>query len=192
MDSRVPPPPGESTEGLGRRLEEVDQEFVALWRNMSSLWGISPTMAHDPRRAVHQRRGPVDGRPHGASGNLAQNVSMNLPMLIEWGLVRRVHRKGDRREYYEALTDVWEMFTLVATQCKRREIDPMLNTLRQCSPAQSRSARRNNLLGNRRWPAASCRRSSRLSRPGRCPGSRFLRATRVPAHRHGVADAKEQ
>src|SRR5262249_39782027 len=46
--------------------------------------------------------------------------------------VRRVHRRGDRKEYYESLGDVWEMFTLVANQRKRREIDPILNTLRRC------------------------------------------------------------
>ena len=60
------------------------------------------------------------------------NVSMNLSKLVEWGLVRRVHKRGDRRDYYESLRDVWEMFTLVAAQRKRREIDPILNTLRAC------------------------------------------------------------
>ncbi len=57
---------------------------------------------------------------------------MNLSKLVEWGLVRRVHRRGDRRDYYESLRDVWEMFTLVAAQRKRREIDPVLNILRTC------------------------------------------------------------
>ena len=57
---------------------------------------------------------------------------MNLSKLVEWGLVRRVHKRGDRRDYYESLRDVWEMFTLVAAQRKRREIDPILNTLRTC------------------------------------------------------------
>jgi DNA-binding transcriptional regulator GbsR (MarR family) len=60
------------------------------------------------------------------------NVSMNLNKLLEWGLILRVHKRGDRREYYESLSDVWEMFTLVASQRKRREIDPILNTLRRC------------------------------------------------------------
>jgi DNA-binding transcriptional regulator GbsR (MarR family) len=60
------------------------------------------------------------------------NVSMNLSKLAEWGLVKRVHKRGDRREYYESICDVWEMFTLVASQRKRREIDPILSTLRRC------------------------------------------------------------
>src|SRR5262249_4578853 len=58
------------------------------------------------------------------------NVSMNLSKLTEWGLVRRAHRRGDRRDYYEAHGDVWEMFAVVAAQRKRREVDPMLTALR--------------------------------------------------------------
>ena len=45
---------------------------------------------------------------------------------------KRVHRPGDRRDHYEALGDAWEMFTVVAAQRKRREIDPLLNTLKRC------------------------------------------------------------
>jgi DNA-binding transcriptional regulator GbsR (MarR family) len=89
------------------------------------------------------------------------NGSMNLSKLVEWGLVRRVHRRGDRKEYFESLGDVWEMFTLVASQRKRREIDPIVTTLRRCKdelspevlgaqaarePAQQRFQRVNELL----------------------------------------------
>ena len=115
-----------------QRLAEVEDRFVDLWRTMSSLWGVSPTMAQ-----IHGLL-YITGQALSMDDIMARlgisrgNVSMNLSKLVEWGLVRRVHRRGDRREYYEALGDVWEMFALVAAQRKRREIDPMLNTLRQC------------------------------------------------------------
>jgi DNA-binding transcriptional regulator GbsR (MarR family) len=117
---------------LQAALDRVEQEFIDLWRGMSGLWGISPTMAQ-----IHGLLF-ITGEVLSMDDIMARlqisrgNVSMNLARLLEWGLVRRVHRRGDRREYYEALSDVWEMFTLVAAQRKRREIDPMLNTLRQC------------------------------------------------------------
>src|SRR5438552_8818490 len=117
---------------LGRRLEEVEDRFVDLWDNMSSLWGISPTMAR-----IHGLL-YITGAALSMDDIMARlaisrgNVSMNLSKLVEWGLVRRVHKRGDRRDYYESLADVWEMFTLVAAQRKRREIDPILNTLREC------------------------------------------------------------
>ena len=146
---------------LKERLLEVEDRFVDLWDTMSSLWGISPTMAE------------IHGLLYitGAALSMDEimerlaisrgNVSMNLSKLLEWGLVRRVHKRGDRKEYYESLSDVWEMFTLVINQRKRREIDPILNTLRRCreelSPdelgaladdpeAQERSRRVNDLL----------------------------------------------
>src|SRR5439155_23365312 len=117
---------------LNHRLEEVEDQFVELWGAMSSLWGISPTMAR------------IHGLLYMSGAALSMddimerlaisrgNVSMNLSKLVEWGLVRRVHKRGDRKEYFESLADVWEMFTLVASQRKRREIDPILNTLRRC------------------------------------------------------------
>lgn len=118
--------------GLGQALDVVEEKFVELWRSMSSLWGISPTMAQ-----IHGLL-YITGAALSMDDIMSRltisrgNVSMNLSKLVEWGLIRRVHRRGDRRDYYESLSDVWEMFTLVAAQRKRREIDPILNTLRQC------------------------------------------------------------
>jgi HTH-type transcriptional regulator, glycine betaine synthesis regulator len=117
---------------LPRRLEEVEDRFVDLWDTMSSLWGISPTMAR-----IHGLL-YITGAASSMDDIMARlaisrgNVSMNLSKLVEWGLVRRVHKRGDRRDYYESLSDVWEMFTLVAAQRKRREIDPIISTLRRC------------------------------------------------------------
>src|SRR6266852_5460829 len=118
--------------GLPRRLEEVEDRFVDLWDTMSSLWGISPTMAR-----IHGLL-YITGAALSMDDIMARlsisrgNVSMNLSKLIEWSLVRRVHKRGNRKDYYESLSDVWEMFTLVAAQRKRREIDPIISTLRRC------------------------------------------------------------
>src|SRR5713101_8120270 len=118
--------------GLNERLEGVEDEFVELWNNMGSLWGISPTMAEIHGLLYITNAALSMDDIMARLGISRGNVSMNLSKLVEWGLVRRVHKRGDRRDYYESLSDVWEMFTLVATQRKRREIDPILNTLRWC------------------------------------------------------------
>ena len=117
---------------LSRRLVEVEDRFVDLWRTMSSLWGISPTMAEIHGLLYITGAALSMDDIMSRLGISRGNVSMNLSKLAEWGLIRRVHRRGDRRDYYESLHDVWEMFTLVAAQRKRREIDPILNTLRHC------------------------------------------------------------
>src|SRR5262245_636071 len=149
------------TASLPHRLELIEDQFVELWNNMASLWGISPTMAR-----IHGML-YISGAALSMDDIMARlaisrgNVSMNLSKLVEWGLVCRVHKRGDRKEYFESLADVWEMFTLVANQRKRREIDPILNTLRKCRdelspetlgadaddpPAQDRFRRVNDLL----------------------------------------------
>src|SRR5579862_1257137 len=122
------------------KLEVVEDEFVELWNNMASLWGISPTMAR------------IHGLLYITGASLSMddimvrlgisrgNVSMNLSKLLEWALVKRVHKRGDRREYFVSISDVWEMFTLVANQRKRREIDPILQTLRQCREGLTRES----------------------------------------------------
>src|SRR5579884_3899928 len=125
---------------LTQHLQLVEDEFVDLWDNMSSLWGISPTMAR-----IHGLL-YITGAALSMDDIMARlaisrgNVSMNLSKLVEWGLVRRVHQRGDRKDYYESLSDVWEMFTLVASQRKRREIDPILTTLRRCQEELSPEA----------------------------------------------------
>ena len=131
---------------LARRLDAVEQEFVGLWRNMSGLWGISPTMAEIHGLLYITGAALSMDDIMSRLGISRGNVSMNLSKLVEWGLVKRVHKRGDRRDYYESLSDVWEMFTLVASQRKRREIDPILSTLRRCreqlegGPAQGAAA----------------------------------------------------
>jgi DNA-binding transcriptional regulator GbsR (MarR family) len=146
---------------LTQRLDHVEDQFVELWNNMAALWGISPTMAR-----IHGLL-YISGAALSMDDIMARlaisrgNVSMNLSKLVEWGLVRRVHKRGNRKEYFESLSDVWEMFTLVASQRKRREIDPILNTLRRCrdeltpeaiggqadlEPARQRFQRVNDLL----------------------------------------------
>ncbi|HYT92521.1 MAG TPA: MarR family transcriptional regulator [Gemmataceae bacterium] len=125
---------------LTERLQKVEDEFVELWNNMGSLWGISPTMARIHGLLYITGAALSMDDIMEKLGISRGNVSMNLSKLVEWGLVRRVHKRGDRKEYYESLSDVWEMFTLVANQRKRREIDPILTTLRRCKEELSPEA----------------------------------------------------
>lgn len=143
---------------LAPRLQQVEDQFVELWNNMADLWGISPTMAR-----IHGLL-YISGAALSMDDIMARleisrgNVSMNLSKLVEWGLVRRVHKKRDRKEYYESLKDVWEMFTLVAAQRKRRELDPIINTLRRCKDDLSPAS-----LGARADEDAARERSQRIT-----------------------------
>jgi len=107
----------------------VVRQFVEHWGMMARVWGINPTMgelfallyitgtdwnADDLLSWLHVSRG---------------NVSMNLRELMAWGVVRKLHRTGERRELYRAETEVWTLFRSILKERKRRELDPTLTVL---------------------------------------------------------------
>ena len=121
------------------------REFVEHWGLMARCWGINATMgelfallyitgtdwtADDLRKRLDISRG---------------NVSMNLRELMAWGVVHRVHRTGERREFYRAEADVWTLFRRILSERKRRELDPTLVVLDRSAartrdePASTRS-----------------------------------------------------
>jgi DNA-binding transcriptional regulator GbsR (MarR family) len=119
------------------RLADVERQFVDLWGTMSSLWGINPTMARIHGLLYITGEALTMDDIMERLGISRGNVSMNLRDLVEWGLVHKAHRRGDRKDRYASVSDVWEIFTRVATQRKRREIDPVLATLRRCRDSLS-------------------------------------------------------
>jgi DNA-binding transcriptional regulator GbsR (MarR family) len=114
------------------KLREAQDTFIRRWGEMGQTWGINRTMAeiHALLYIVGQPlcTDDVMERLHISRGN----ASMSLRGLCDWGIVRRQHRRGERREYFESLSDVWEMFSIIAAERKRREMDPVLETIKQC------------------------------------------------------------
>jgi DNA-binding transcriptional regulator GbsR (MarR family) len=60
------------------------------------------------------------------------NASMNLRQLVNWGLIERVHHRGDRKEYFEAERNVWQMFEIITRERRRREVEPIVETIERC------------------------------------------------------------
>ena len=60
------------------------------------------------------------------------NVSTSLRELQGWGIIKVVHVFGERRDHFESMRDVWEMFRTIADERKRREMDPTLEILKEC------------------------------------------------------------
>jgi DNA-binding transcriptional regulator GbsR (MarR family) len=60
------------------------------------------------------------------------NASTCLRTLCDWGIVTREHRRPQRRDYFSSLGDVWETFGIIAAHRKKRELDPVLETIGQC------------------------------------------------------------
>jgi len=115
-----------------KQLPPVEQKFVLHWGEMGTRWGINRTVAqihallYISPRALHAEEIAE------TLGVARSNVSTSLKELQGWGIVKLVHVLGDKRDHFETLKDVWEMFRIVLDERKRREIDPTVALLREC------------------------------------------------------------
>lgn len=115
-----------------KQLREVQDLFIRRWGEMGATWGINRTMA-EIHSLLYITASPLCTDDVMMRLNISRgNASMSLRALCDWGIIRRLHRRGERREYFESLSDVWEMFSIIAAERKRREMDPVLETIRQC------------------------------------------------------------
>jgi DNA-binding transcriptional regulator GbsR (MarR family) len=115
---------------LQDHLPPLARQFVSHFGEMGSRWGIN--------RTVGQIYALLYISPKALNADeIAEtlefsrtNVSMGLKELQAWRLVRLRHIPGDRREYFEAPADVWEIFRVLAEERRRREVEPTLSMLR--------------------------------------------------------------
>jgi DNA-binding transcriptional regulator GbsR (MarR family) len=131
------------------QLSSVQQKFILHWGEMGTRWGINRTVAQ-----VHARL-YLSPKPLNADdivealGVARSNVSTSLKELQGWGIVKRVHVLGDKRDHFESLKDVWEMFRIVLDERKKREIDPTLRMLAECIDEAHRDKATDEYTGER-------------------------------------------
>jgi DNA-binding transcriptional regulator GbsR (MarR family) len=114
------------------RLSPVTQKFILHWGKMGTRWGINRTVAQI-HALLYVSPKPLHAEEIAATLGVARsNVSTSLRELQGWGIVRVVHVLGDRRDHFETLADVWEMFQIVLDERKKREIAPTLELLKAC------------------------------------------------------------
>ncbi|MEJ7930850.1 GbsR/MarR family transcriptional regulator [Ramlibacter sp. AN1015] len=115
---------------LHERLPPLSREFVAHFGEMGSRWGINRTVGQIYALIFIAQRALNADEIAETLEFSRSNVSMGLKELQAWRLVRLKHQAGDRREYFEAPADVWEIFRVLAEERRRREIEPTLSMLR--------------------------------------------------------------
>jgi DNA-binding transcriptional regulator GbsR (MarR family) len=119
------------TEITKTTLTPVQQKFILHWGEMGTRWGINRTVAQ-----IHALLflSPTPLHAEGIAATLGvarSNVSTSLRELQGWGIVRVTHILGDRRDHFESVKDVWEMFRIIVDERKKREADPTLAMLRE-------------------------------------------------------------
>ena len=123
------------TDTTKTRLSPIEQKFILHWGEMGTRWGINRTVAQ-VHALLYLSSQPLPAEEISQTLSVARsNVSTCLRELQGWGIVRVVHVLGDRRDHFESVKDVWDIFRIVAEERKRREVDPTLRVVRECADA---------------------------------------------------------
>ena len=117
-------------------LQEGKDKFIQSWGALGSSWGINRTMAQIHALLL------IAPESKSADEIIAElkisrgNANMNLRALIDWGLVYKELKPGERKEFFVAEKDMWEVVKNIITQRKKKELEPMLKVLDELSSVE--------------------------------------------------------
>lgn len=117
-------------------LIEGKEKFIQAWGALGSNWGVNRTMAQ-----IHAL---LLLAPESLSAeNIMEelkisrgNANMNIRALIDWGLVYKELKPGERKEYFVAEKDLWEVVKHIIIQRKKKELEPMIKVLDEISSVE--------------------------------------------------------
>jgi DNA-binding transcriptional regulator GbsR (MarR family) len=113
------------------KLDEAKQQFIQSWGTLGSSWGINKTMAQ-----IHAL---LLISPDSLSTedimdqlNISRgNANMNTRALLDWGIAEKIYKTGERREFFKAEKDLWEVSKNVIVERRKRELEPVLKMLKK-------------------------------------------------------------
>jgi len=111
------------------RVQQAKAQFIQTWARMGVEWGINRTMAQVHALLLVTPDALSTDEVMEALSISRGNANMNLRELANWTLIYRETKPGDRKEYFRAEKDVWEMAKRIARERKKREIEPILRDL---------------------------------------------------------------
>ncbi len=108
---------------------EAKQKFIHAWGTLGSNWGINKAMAQIHALLLLATE-PLSAEEIMDELQMSRgNVNMNLRSLMDWGIVKKEHKVGERKEYFSTGKDVWDLARQVSRERRRREIEPILKVL---------------------------------------------------------------
>ncbi|MCB0547538.1 MAG: transcriptional regulator [Phaeodactylibacter sp.] len=120
-------------------LKEGKEKFIQSWGALGSSWGINRTMAQIHALLL------ISPEALSAEEIMEElqisrgNANMNIRALIDWGLVYKELKPGERKEFFVAEKDMWEVVKNIIIQRKKRELEPMLRVLDEISSVNPES-----------------------------------------------------
>ena len=115
------------------QLTDTMHRYIVHWGEMGSRWGMNRSVAQI-HALLYLAEKPLNADEIGETLGIARsNISTGLKELISWELVQITHVLGDRRDFFTAQHDTWEVIRVIMEGRKRRELDPTLAALRECA-----------------------------------------------------------
>jgi DNA-binding transcriptional regulator GbsR (MarR family) len=110
-------------------LDEAKNRFIQAWGTLGSSWGINKAMAQIHALLLLSIE-PLSTEDIMEELQMSRgNVNMNIRALLDWGIVKKDLKVGERKEYFSTGKDVWELARQVSKERRRREIEPIINVL---------------------------------------------------------------
>ena len=111
------------------KFDEAKIKYIHTWGSLATSWGINKTMAQVHALLLVSTK-PLSAEDIMETLQISRgNVNMNVRALIDWGIVQKEFIVGERKEFFTANKDIWELFKQITKERKKREIEPVLKIL---------------------------------------------------------------
>jgi DNA-binding transcriptional regulator GbsR (MarR family) len=121
-------------------LEEAKEKFIQAWGTLGSKWGINRTMAQ-VHALLMVAPDPLSAEDIMQELNISRgNANMNIRALIDWGIVEKELKPGERKEFFVAEKDMWEVTKRIVAERRKRELEPVLKVLNQIKEVEGENS----------------------------------------------------
>jgi DNA-binding transcriptional regulator GbsR (MarR family) len=120
-------------------FEEAKSRFIQAWGALGTTWGISRSMAQVHALLLLAQE-PLSTQAVREELNISQgNANMNLRALMDWGLVEKVTKLGERKEFFVAEKDMWEVTRRIVRERRKRELEPIFKILDELKQVEAQT-----------------------------------------------------
>jgi len=119
------------------KYKEAKEELIQAWGNLGSSWGLNKTMAQIHALLMISPK-PLSTEEIMEELSISRgNANMNIRALLDWGIAYRILVPGERKEYFKSEKDIWTLARQVVKERRKRELEPILKTLKSVSEVEN-------------------------------------------------------
>jgi len=122
------------------KLNEAKEKFIQTWGSLATSWGINRTMAMVHALLLVSESPLSTDEIMEALVISRGNTNMNVRELMDWGIVKKELKMGERKEYFVADKDIWNVFKQIVKERRKRELEPLVGSLEELRQIDDKTA----------------------------------------------------